>query len=91
MNKKFEERVRVRGKGSSKRLACNQALSKIQSEILKKYKDHLIIRIEPIDVEIVKVEEEKYTEKFLFFFLKREKSTFKVELDVNVSLFLMEI
>lgn len=91
MNKKFEEHIYVNGMGSSKRIAVSHALAKIQSEVLKKYKDHLIIRIEPLDVEISKIEEEKYTEKFLFLFLKREKVNIKVELDVTVSLFLMEV
>jgi uncharacterized protein (TIGR03578 family) len=91
MNKKMEEHIYVHGKGSSKKHAVSHALAKIQSEVMQKYKDHMIIRIEPLDVQISKIEEEKYTEKFLFLFLKREKSNVKVVLDVTVSLFLMEI
>lgn len=91
MNKQFEEHVSVNGKGSSKKHAISQALAKIQSQVMQKYKNHMIIRIEPLDVKISKIEEEKYIEKFLFFFLKREKSNVKVQLDVTVSLFLMEI
>ncbi|WP_042221910.1 DUF4312 family protein [Oceanobacillus manasiensis] len=89
MNKKIEDYIYVSGKGSSKKQAVSQALAKIQSEVMRKYHDYMIIRVEPMDVEISNIEEQKYTEKFLFFFFKREKTSVNVELKVTVSLFLM--
>ncbi|MBM7599026.1 uncharacterized protein (TIGR03578 family) [Virgibacillus halotolerans] len=91
MNKKITDYIYVHGKGSSKKKAVSQALAKIQSEVMRKYHDHMIIRVEPLDVEISNSEEEKYIEKFLFFFFKREKINVSVELKITVSLFLLEL
>jgi uncharacterized protein (TIGR03578 family) len=43
------------------------------------------LRIEPIDVRVLRAQESVRKEKFLFFFLARERRNYSVELDITVS------
>ena len=75
--------VRVQGTGNSRARAFAAALSSIQREILKS-NNNMILRLEPLNVEVVSATEKITTEKFLFFFLPREKALCTVILDVTV-------
>lgn len=46
---------------------------------------HILLRIEPQDVQVVQAQEAVRKEAFLFFFLRRERRTYSVELDVTVN------
>ena len=46
---------------------------------------HILLRIEPQDVQVVQAHESVRKEAFLFLFLRRERRTFSVELDVTVN------
>ena len=46
---------------------------------------HILLRIEPQDVQVVHAYEAVRKEAFLFFFLRRERRTYSVELDVTVN------
>lgn len=46
---------------------------------------HILLRIEPQDVQVVHAHETTRKEAFLFFFLRRERRTYSVELDVTVN------
>lgn len=46
---------------------------------------HILLRIEPQDVQVVQAHEAVRKEAFLFFFLRRERRTYSVELDVTVN------
>ena len=45
----------------------------------------ILLRIEPQDVTVVHAREAVRKEAFLFFFLRRERRTYSVELDVTVN------
>jgi uncharacterized protein (TIGR03578 family) len=45
-----------------------------------------LLRIEPQDVKVIKAEESVKREKFLFFFLARERKSYYVALDIIVNL-----
>jgi uncharacterized protein (TIGR03578 family) len=89
MYKKIQHSVRIEGKGQSKDHALANALGKIQKKVNAELKG-MIIRIEPMKIDIIEATEETYTERFLFFFFPRKRSEFKLVMDVEVDLFLLE-
>lgn len=84
-------KVRVEGKGDSKEKALNVALGNIQKKIMNEYDGNMIIRIEPLNIDIVEAIETSYIERFLFIFLPRERSKYVVKLDVEVNLSLLAV
>lgn len=82
MKKNLQELIRVEGSGTSKEQAINKALGNIQKKVMSKHADSMIIRIEPVNVTVVEAKEFSCTERFLLFFFPREKSKYKVALDV---------
>ncbi|EUJ42124.1 hypothetical protein BCAMP_00800 [Brochothrix campestris FSL F6-1037] len=46
----------------------------------------VIVRIEPIDIEMLEATATHETERFLFFFFKRDKVTYQVKLNVTIEL-----
>jgi uncharacterized protein (TIGR03578 family) len=82
--------IRVEGTGKEKNLAFANALNQIHNRVLKEKKD-VIVRIEPLDIQIVKAEQETFTERFLFFFLPRTRVNYRVLLDVEVAITLVEM
>ncbi|MCK1997564.1 DUF4312 family protein [Psychrobacillus psychrodurans] len=91
MKNVIETKVRTEGKGDSKEKALNIALGNIQKKVMKDYKGNMIIRIEPIDVDVVEAKEFSYIERFLFFFFPRKRSKYSVVLDVKIKLFLLNV
>ncbi|WP_413736843.1 DUF4312 family protein [Sodalis sp. RH21] len=81
--------VQVAGKGETKNSAFAAALSQVQTAVMKST-GYVLLRIEPEDVKIIKAEEQRTTEKFLFFFLPREKKSFSVVLDITVSITMID-
>ncbi|MEA9390331.1 DUF4312 family protein [Acerihabitans sp. TG2] len=81
--------VQVAGNGETKNSAFAAALSKVQSVVLKST-GYVLLRIEPEDVKIIMAEEHSTTEKFLFFFLPREKKRYSVVLDITVSITMID-
>jgi uncharacterized protein (TIGR03578 family) len=55
----------------------------VQAAVMKT-SPHILLRIEPQDVTVVHAREAA-KEAFLFFFLRRERRTYSVELDVTVN------
>ncbi|MGE7607700.1 DUF4312 family protein [Peribacillus frigoritolerans] len=51
----------------------------------------LIIRLEPINVDIIEAIEITYTEHFLFFFFPRERKKYRYILDVKVSVSIVNV
>ncbi|MGV7091854.1 DUF4312 family protein [Siccibacter turicensis] len=84
MKEKFTTTVSVKGKGESKARAFSDALSHVQGAMLKS-SGQVLLRIEPQDVQVVHARETVRKEAFLFFFLRRERRTFSVELEVTVN------
>lgn len=84
MKEQFTTTVSVKGKGESKARAFADALSHVQAAVMKT-SPHILLRIEPQDVKVVHAHEATRKEAFLFFFLRRERRTYSVELDVTVN------
>lgn len=84
MKQQYETQVTVQGKGDSKAKAFSDALSRVQQQVLRT-SQKILLRIEPIDVRVLRAQESVRTEKFLFFFLARERRNYSVELDITVS------
>ena len=80
MKEQFTTTVRVTGKGEAKARAFADALNHVQAAVMKA-SPHILLRIEPQDVQVVQARKEA----FLFLFLRRERRTFSVELDVTVN------
>ena len=84
MKEQFTTTVRVTGKGETKARAFADALNHVQTAVMKA-SPHILLRIEPQDVQVVQARESVCKEAFLFLFLRRERRTFSVELDVTVN------
>lgn len=80
---KKQQVIRVEGTGEEKHKAFAHALNQIHGRILKE-KNDVVARIEPLAINVVKAEQETYTERFLFFFMPRTRVTYRVLLDVEV-------
>ncbi len=85
MKQQLTTTVRVEGKGENKAAAFSSALSQVQRTVLKSTQN-ILLRIEPQDVKIITAEETVKREKFLFFFLARERKSYYVALDITVNL-----
>lgn len=84
MKEQFTTRVTVSGRGDSREKAFADALSRVQSSVLKS-SGKVLLRIEPLDVQVIHARESVRQEKFLFFFLARERRSYSVELEITVS------
>ncbi|CFQ66627.1 putative cytoplasmic protein [Yersinia frederiksenii] len=84
MKEQYTTQVQVKGKGDTKAKAFANALGNVQNTVLKSTQN-ILLRIEPQDVKVLKAELSVKNEKFLFFFLPRERKTYSVELDITVS------
>jgi len=84
MKQQYETQVTVQGKGDSKAKAFADALIKVQQQVLRT-SQKILLRIEPMDVRVLRAQESVRKEKFLFFFLARERRSYSVELDITVS------
>ncbi|MDB1735233.1 DUF4312 family protein [Enterococcus avium] len=81
--------VTVEGEGDSKQHAFASALGQIQKRMMQE--SEVILRIEPIEVEVIKAIEKTYKERFLFFFFPRKRTSYHVELEVTVSITTLQV
>ncbi|MBJ3814128.1 DUF4312 family protein [Shimwellia pseudoproteus] len=84
MKEQFTTTVSVSGKGDSETKAFADALNQVQGSVMKS-SPHILLRIEPQDVKVVDARVTARKEAFLFFFLRRERRTFSVALEVTVN------
>ena len=84
MKEQYTTQVQVKGKGDSQEKAFANALGNVQNTVLKSTQN-ILLRIEPQDVTVLNAELSVKNEKFLFFFLPRERKTYSVELDITVN------
>lgn len=84
MKEQFSEVVRVSGRGDTKAKAFADALNHVQGTVLKS-SPRILLRIEPQDVKVIQARVKVKKEAFLFFFLRRERKMFSIELDVTVN------
>ncbi|MBD1566494.1 DUF4312 family protein [Vibrio sp. SA48] len=85
MKEQLTTKVTVSGKGETKQQAFAAALNQIQPTLLKN-NTKVLLRIEPLDVNVLQAEEKVKREKFLFFFLARDRRQYSVKLEVTVNL-----
>ena len=83
VNETKHQVVTVSGKGETKQQAFAAAFSNIQKQLIGDT-ETAILRIVPEKVEPLKLVKSSYTEKFLFFFFKRTRTTYAVTLAVTV-------
>ncbi|MDE8557529.1 DUF4312 family protein [Pantoea vagans] len=84
MKEHYVTQVTVEGKGDTKAKAFADALSRVQNQVLRATQK-ILLRIEPQDVRVLRAQESVRTEKFLFFFLARQRRNFSVTLEITVS------
>ncbi|WP_413524602.1 DUF4312 family protein [Carnobacterium divergens] len=82
--------IRVEGTGKEKTQAFASALNRIHTKVLKE-SNEVVLRIEPLDVQVLVAEEETFIEKFLFLFLPRTRVTYRVVLNVEIEVTLIEM
>ena len=85
VNETKRQVLTVSGKGETKQQAFAAAFSDIQKQLIDNG-DEAILRIVPEKVEPLKLIKSSYTEKFLFFFFKRTRTTYAVTLAVTVAI-----
>lgn len=90
MKQQYTTSVRVTGKGETKGQAFAAALGNVQNTVLKSTQN-ILLRIEPQDVKVLRAEEKVRREKFLFFFLARDRKQYLVELDITVNVTIIDI
>ncbi|AGB84307.1 Uncharacterised protein [Serratia rubidaea] len=84
MKEQYTTSVTVAGKGDTKAKAFAAALASVQGAVLKST-SNILLRIEPQDVSVLSAEEKITKEKFLFFFLPRERKSYAVSLEVTIN------
>ncbi|MFM5520924.1 DUF4312 family protein [Aeromonas jandaei] len=90
MKESFTTRVTVSGKGTTRQQAFASALSQVQPTLLKD-NQQVLLRIEPVDVQVLKAEESVRVEKFLFFFLPRQRREYRVQLEISVQVTSLDV
>ncbi|MGL5523358.1 MAG: DUF4312 family protein, partial [Aeromonas veronii] len=58
---------------------------------LLKDNQQVLLRIEPVDVQVLKAEESVRVEKFLFFFLPRQRREYRVQLEITVQVTSLDV
>ncbi|MEB6334166.1 DUF4312 family protein [Serratia rhizosphaerae] len=84
MKEQYTTSVTVAGKGDTKAKAFASALANVQGAVLKST-SNILLRIEPQDVSVLSAEEKITKERFLFFFLPRERKSYAVSLEVTIN------
>jgi len=90
MKENFTTRVTVSGKGTTRQQAFAAALSQVQPTLLKD-NPQVLLRIEPVDVQVLAAEESVRVEKFLFFFLPRQRHEYRVQLEITVQVTALDV
>ena len=90
MKEDFTTQVMVNGKGATRQQAFAAALGQVQSSLLKD-NPRVMLRIEPLEVRVLKAEESVRVEKFLFFFLPRQRREFRVQLEIRVKVSSLDV
>ncbi|EPC3541190.1 DUF4312 family protein [Aeromonas hydrophila] len=90
MKENFTTKVTVSGKGTTRQQAFASALSQVQPTLLKD-NQQVLLRIEPLEVQVLKAEESVRVEKFLFFFLPRQRREYRVQLEITVQVTSLDV
>lgn len=77
--------ITVEGKAKNKEEAISRALGNIQREIFKQL-NQLVVKAEPVKVDVIDASYTEFTERFLFFFMPRKRQRCHVTLEILVHL-----
>lgn len=81
--------VTVSGSGESAEAATAAALAQISKQVGQP--DELVFQITPQSITVTKAEKQVYTERFLWFFLPRERTNYQMTLAVDVAVKLLNL
>jgi uncharacterized protein (TIGR03578 family) len=83
--------VQVRGRGETKQKAFAAALNGVQKAVLNQNANNILLRIQPLDVAVVKAIKTVRREKFFFFFFPRDRVTYDITLDVEIDVTTIDV
>lgn len=83
--------LEIKGKGDTKEKAFNDVFSQIKPYIAKKFTEAIVVKIEPVEIEVVSACEKVYTERFLWLFFPRKRTWYDITVSVTVQLKLVEL
>jgi uncharacterized protein (TIGR03578 family) len=86
----FQKTITCTGLASSKKAAFSAALSQVQAKMIQEC-PQVLLKIEPVDIQVQSLVKHSKTEKFLFFFLPRQIESYQVVLNITVKVLAFEI
>lgn len=90
LNEIRHQTVRVTGQGETKQKAFADALSHIQTQVVKD-EAFVTLQITPVAITPVRLNVAARQERFLFLFFPRTRTTFDVVIDVQVAINAIEL
>lgn len=90
INQVLHQTVRISGQGDNKQVAFGDALNSIRKQLTSD-SNNLTVRIVPQKIVVVSATAESYKEHFLFFFFPRVRTSYKVVLDVDVEITMVNL
>jgi len=81
--KHLEREIIIKVDGKTKNEALTKAVALLRKQIYKEV-DGLILRMEPLEIYVLNEEKKIEIEKFLFFFMPREKVQYFMEFKIKV-------
>ncbi|UHA74249.1 DUF4312 family protein [Paenibacillus sp. 481] len=85
MYREKELTLALTGKGDTKLKAFQSIFSQVKTTVAKQNPD-VLLRIEPMDVEVVSAKALSYTERFLGFLFPRRRTIYELSVKVKVQL-----
>lgn len=83
--KHLEKEIFIKGSGKTKNEALTKAVTGLRKQVYKEI-DGIILRMEPLEVYVLNEEKKTDIEKFLFFFMPREKVQYFMEFKIKVEI-----
>ncbi|NKQ18842.1 DUF4312 family protein [Brevibacillus laterosporus] len=90
MYKELDYTLTLSGSGDSKEAAFQQVFGQIKNQMAREIPD-LILRIEPMDVKVLKANQITYKERFLGILFPRTRTKYSIEVRILVRLRVIEL
>lgn len=81
--KHLDKDIIIKASGKTKNEALTRAVAELRKQVYKEV-DGLILKMDPSEVYILNEEKKVEIEKFLFFFMPREKVQYFMEFEIKV-------
>lgn len=85
MKEHYATTVNVQGAGNSPATAVTDALGRVAATVLGST-SKVLLRIEPVDVNVLQANCQTRNERFLLFFLPRTRYRYSVSLEITVNI-----